>query len=61
MKRKVVYNRWKVPSEEIQKQQNFDSILKDLKKDSAIYWKSIGFWGTVGTSAVALFFLITQF
>ncbi|PWH86366.1 hypothetical protein [Brumimicrobium oceani] len=61
MKRKVVYNRWKVPSEEIQKQQDFDSILKGLKKDSTGYWKSIGFWGTVGTSAVALFFVISQF
>lgn len=61
MKRKVVYNRWKIPSEEIQKEQNFDSILKDLKKDSVWHWKSIGFWGTVGTSAVALFLLISQF
>lgn len=61
MKRKVVYDRWRIPSEEIQKEQDFQAILKGLKKESTIYWKSIGFWGTVGTSAVALFFIITLF
>jgi hypothetical protein len=61
MKRKVVYNRWKIPSEEIHQQQNFDTILKDLKDKSTIYWKAIGFWGTVGTSSVALFFFISLF
>ncbi len=61
MKRKVVCDRWKIPSEEIRKQQDFESILNELKKDSNVYWKSIGFWGTVGTSAVALFFLISLF
>lgn len=61
MKRKIIYNRWKVPSEEIEKNQDFDAILNGLHKESKVYWKSIGFWGTVGTSAVALFLVITLF
>lgn len=61
MKRKLVYNRWKIPSEEIQKQQDFDAILKKVQKERVEYWKSIGFWGTVGTSTVALFFIISNF
>ncbi|WP_107039832.1 hypothetical protein [Brumimicrobium mesophilum] len=59
MKRKLVYNRWKIPSEEIRKNQDFDAILKNVHKEPVVYWKSIGFWGTAGMSAVALFLIIS--
>ncbi|HZH86220.1 MAG TPA: hypothetical protein VFD77_02815 [Brumimicrobium sp.] len=61
MKRKIMYNRWKVSSEEIKKHQDFKAILKKVEYDSSWQWKSIGFWGTVGTTAVALFFLVIHF
>ncbi|RFC53789.1 hypothetical protein DXU93_11725 [Brumimicrobium aurantiacum] len=61
MKRKLVYNRWKLSSDDIKKHQNFDAILNGLKKDPYKNWKKITFWGTVGTTAVALFFLISHF
>jgi len=59
MKRKLVYNRWKVPSEEIRYQQDFDAILKKIENKPVIYYKTISFWGTVGASAVALFLVIS--
>ncbi|HLW29506.1 MAG TPA: hypothetical protein VKX29_01505 [Brumimicrobium sp.] len=61
MKRKLIYNRWKVSSEEIKKQQDFSFILKKANIDSSWKWKSIGFWGTAGTTAVALFFIVILF
>nr|WP_299201571.1 hypothetical protein [uncultured Brumimicrobium sp.] len=58
MKPKLIYNRWKVSSDEIKKNQNFDALVKKVKKNSSWQWQSIGFWGTVGVSTVALFFLV---
>ena len=60
MKTKLIYNRWQVSSEEIKKNQDFDALVRRVEKDSSWQWKSIGYWGTVGTSAVALFFLLTN-
>jgi hypothetical protein len=61
MKRKLIFNRWKLSSEEIKKHQDFDAIVKRIDNDSSWQWKSIGYWGTVGTSAVALFFYVIHF
>lgn len=61
MKIKLIYNRWKVSTEEIKKHQDFDALVKRVSNDSSWQWKSIGYWGTVGTSAVALFFLVIHF
>lgn len=61
MKRKVIYNREKLSSDEIRKHREFDTLLKSIEDDSNVYWKSIRFWGTVGASAVALFLIINMF
>lgn len=56
MKRKIMYDQCKISSEEIKKQQNFDALLKKVQQDIPWKWKLIGFWGPIGTAAVALFF-----
>ncbi|HLV41276.1 MAG TPA: hypothetical protein VKY37_03265 [Brumimicrobium sp.] len=58
MNSKVVYNRRKISTEEIRKFQDFDALSKMYKKDSYWQWKSIEYWGTVVSTAVALLFLV---
>lgn len=60
MKKKVIYNREYESSKEVQRHREFNCILKQPQHQEkpVKYWKSIRFWGTVGTSAVALFLFL---
>jgi hypothetical protein len=52
--RKIIYEPDNISSEEIKKRRDFDTVISSLKKPPSPFWKLTGFWGTVGTSIVAL-------
>lgn len=52
--RKIIYEPEKITSEEIKQRRDFDNVISNLKKPPSPFWKLTGFWGTIGTSIVAL-------
>lgn len=52
--RKIIYEPEKITSEEIKQRRDFDNVISSLKKPPSPFWKLTGFWGTIGTSIIAL-------
>jgi hypothetical protein len=52
--RKIIYEPEKITSEEIKQRREFDNVISSLKKPPSPFWKLTGFWGTIGTSIIAL-------
>lgn len=52
--RKIIYDPEKISSEEIKQRRDFDNVISSFKKPPSPFWKLTGFWGTIGTSIVAL-------
>lgn len=52
--RKIIYEPEKISSEEIRQRRDFDNVVSSLKKPPSPFWKLTGFWGTIGTSIIAL-------
>jgi hypothetical protein len=52
--RKIIYEPENISSEEIKQRRDFDNVISSLKKPPSPFWKLTGFWGTIGTSIIAL-------
>jgi len=52
--RKIIYEPEIISSEEIKQRRDFDNVISNFKKPPSPFWKLTGFWGTIGTSIIAL-------
>lgn len=59
--RKINYNREVPSSESIKKKENFENILSQVSQTPSPFFKSIGFWGAIGSSVIAMTLLTYQF
>ncbi len=59
--RKINYNRPVPSSEKVKERQNFDDVLNQIATVPAPFFKSIGFWGAIGSSVIAFTFLTNQY
>ncbi len=59
--RKINYNRPVPSSEKVKERQNFDDVLNQVTTVPTPFFKSIGFWGAIGSSVIALTFLTNHY
>tara|TARA_B100000508_G_C11465884_1_gene282583 strand:+ start:66427 stop:68103 length:1677 start_codon:yes stop_codon:yes gene_type:complete len=59
--RKINYNRPVPSSEQVKDRQSFDDIISQVTVNPTPFFKSIGFWGAIGSSVIALTLLTYQF
>ena len=55
--KKVNIDRPAVSSKEISDRQNFDQLMMVVKQPPNPFMKTVGFWGTIGSAVLAVFFL----
>ena len=59
--RKINYNRPVPSSDSIKKRQNFDDVLNQVVAVPTPFFKSLGFWGAIGSSVIAITLLTNQY
>ena len=59
--RKINYNRPVPSSNTVKKHQNFNDVLNQVATVPSPFFKSIGFWGAIGSSVIALTLLTNYF
>lgn len=59
--RKINYNRPVPSTHSIKKRQNFNDVLTQVATVPSPFFKSIGFWGAIGSSVIALTLLTNYF